>query len=75
MSILLAIVGILLGVAIELITPWSQIIMESAQNVLAIESIHNYPGLPSLIQALAIFAAYLMLPLGFGGLGCAKGSK
>jgi hypothetical protein len=75
MNVLLAIVGSLLGVAVELITPWSQIIMGNVQNVLAIESTHNYPGLPSLIQFLGIFAAYLMLPLGFGGLGFAIGSS
>ena len=66
MGIVLGISGAVLGIIIELASPWSQVIMEQVNNVLAYPSISNYPGLSPLISVLGIFAAYLLLP-GLGG--------
>jgi hypothetical protein len=75
MNVLFGIIGAIFGVLVELLTPWSQIIMKYVNDCLENESLHNYTGLPTLILAVGIFLAYLLLPLGFGSTGFAIGSK
>ena len=65
---MLAIIGALIGILIEVVTPWSYIVMQPINSVLADPSISSNLGLSSMITALGIFAAYLFLSL-FGAAG------
>lgn len=62
------IIGALIGIFIEVVTPWSDIVMQHINSVLSDPSISSNPGLSSLIGALGIIAAYLLLPV-FGAAG------
>lgn len=63
-----AIFGALIGILIQIMTPWSDIIMQPVNTVLADPSISGNPGLSSMITALGFISAYLFLPLfGAGG--------
>jgi len=63
-----AMIGVLIGITIEVVTPWSDIIMQHINSVLSDPSISSNPELSSLIYALGIFGAYLALPVfGAGG--------
>jgi hypothetical protein len=57
-----AIVGTGLGILIELATPWSDVIMQQINSTLTDPSISTNPSLSSLIRALGIFGAYILLP-------------
>ena len=75
MRVVLTISGAIIGVLVDLVSPWSDIIMGSVQNVLANESVHNYPGLPLLLNFLGVFTAYVMPPLIGGVIGFRLGSQ
>jgi len=63
-----AIIGALIGILIVVVTPWSDIVIQPINSVLADPSISSNPGLSSMISALGIIAAYLFPPL-FGAAG------
>ena len=63
-----AIFGALIGFLIEVVTPWSVIIMQPINTTLSDPSISGNLGLSSMISALGLIAAYLFLPL-FGAAG------
>jgi hypothetical protein len=74
MAIIFGIVGAILGVVIELASPWSEVIMQQVQNVLVDPSISNNPGLSLLITVLGIIGAYILLPGAAGSAGFGIGS-
>ena len=59
---MLAIIGALIGVLIELVTPWSDVIMQQVNSTLSDPSISVNLPLSALIKALGIFGAYIFLP-------------
>ena len=63
-----AIIGAFVGILIEVMTPWSDIVMQPINSVLANPSISSNPGLASMITLLGVIAAYLFLPV-FGAAG------
>ncbi len=66
MALVLSIVGAIVGLLIELATPWSDIIMNQVNVILADTHIHEFAGLSPLVTVLGIFFAYLFMPgLGF----------
>ena len=65
---MLAIIGALIGIFIEVVTPWSDIVMQPINSLLADPSISSNLGLSSMIVALGIILAYLFLPV-FGAAG------
>ncbi len=62
------ILGALIGIFIEIITPWSDIVMPPINQVLSDPSISSNLVLSSMINVLGIFANYLLIPL-FGAAG------
>jgi hypothetical protein len=74
-AIIGAIIGAILGLIAELALPWSEIIMQQVNDVLANPSISNYPGLSPLISALGILTAYVLLPSVGGAAGFGIGVK
>ncbi len=75
MAIISTIVGAIVGLVIELASPWSEVIMQHFNDVLATPSMGNYPELSSMIYAFGIFAAYLFLPCVGAAVGFGIGSK
>ena len=66
MNIAFGILGAFLAIALELASPWSEVIMAEINGVLASPSISSFPGLPALITILGVICAYLLLPcIGF----------
>jgi len=63
-----AIVGAVIGILIEVVTPWSDIVMQPINTVLAAPSISSNPVLAAMLTLLGIVAAYLFLPA-FGATG------
>ena len=63
-----AIIGAFIGILIVVVTPWSDIVMQPINCVLADPSIISNQGLSSMISALGIIVAYLFLPV-FGAAG------
>jgi len=63
-----AIIGACIGILIEVVTPWSDIVMQPINTALANPSINSDPVLVSMLTVLGIVAAYLFLPA-FGAAG------
>jgi hypothetical protein len=59
----LTIVGALIGVAIEIFTPWQEVVLPPIHAVLSDPSIAANPMLTSMIGLLGVLAGYLFLPL------------
>ena len=53
---------------IEVVTPWSDIVMQPTNTVLADPSISSDPVLASMLTLLGVAVAYLFLPV-FGAAG------
>ncbi len=58
-----AIIGACIGILIEVVTPWSDIVMQPINAVMADPSISSNPGLAAMISLLGVVAAYLFLPV------------
>ncbi len=65
---MLAIIGASVGILIVVMTPWSDIIMQPINSVMADPSISSNAGLASMITLLGVIGAYLFPPV-FGAAG------
>jgi uncharacterized membrane protein YdbT with pleckstrin-like domain len=64
-----AIIGLGIGVLIEVSTPWSDIVMQQINTALANPSISGDPLLVCMLTIIGLVAAFLFLPAvgAFGG--------
>jgi len=75
MAIAGGIVGLVLGLVLDVASPWSEVIMGAVQTTLATPSVQDFPGLPFLVHVLGVFFAYVFLPLVGCGIGIKLGSS
>ena len=68
-------IGSLFGFIIEMILPIPQFFLDLGNTILTTEGIANYPGLPTVVKAITLIMAFLLLPSLGGASGYTLGSK
>mgnify|MGYP001036500533 CR=1 FL=1 len=60
---MLSIIGAFIGIVIDVVTPWSNIVTHQINGVLANPSVSGNPGLVLMLTFLGLLAAYLLPPI------------
>jgi len=60
---IVVVLGAFLGISIQVLTPWSSIVMHQINAAFANPLISGNPGLALMLTFLGFFAAYLFLPI------------
>lgn len=68
-------VGLLIGVLVDIVTPWSNLIIQATSSALCDPLITNNVLLSSLLHLVVWFTAYLLLPMSGAACGLFIDSK
>lgn len=73
MAYLATTIGVLVGVVLELVSPWSEFFMDATRNLGANPSVERFTGLPTAVRLGGILVGYVLWPSVLGLLGYFKG--